>query len=161
MSKILQIPLTGNVCRAVENYAEKHISMPPKTAIISCEGACLRGEIARRAANMIAYDLASDLVVRICIGGLLGIGGGMKRLVENSNGITVLDGCAMVCGSRITRSVFPDRELDLIIIESLTEIDRNLFGMEEMEEEEIKLHTYRVAGKITKNLISKAKWKAR
>ena len=46
----IRIEKTSNVCPMCEDYAKKQASKP--VAIMSCEGACLRGEVARRAANL-------------------------------------------------------------------------------------------------------------
>ena len=54
-------------CPACEDYAEKNSTTPPKIAVMACEGACSRGEVARRAANMVANRLARDETVRICL----------------------------------------------------------------------------------------------
>lgn len=50
------IPKTPKVCPLCENYAQKEGSKP--IVVMSCEGACLRGEVARRAANILTYELA-------------------------------------------------------------------------------------------------------
>ncbi|MBN2735199.1 MAG: hypothetical protein JXQ82_10165 [Methanomicrobiaceae archaeon] len=38
-------------------------------AMMACEGACARGEVARRAANLVTHRLARNETVRICLGG--------------------------------------------------------------------------------------------
>src|SRR5512145_139053 len=57
--------VTGK-CPACEEYAERNSTTPPKIAVMACEGACSRGEVARRAANLVAHRLARDETVRIC-----------------------------------------------------------------------------------------------
>jgi hypothetical protein len=47
----VRIEKTSNVCPVCEDYAKNQASKP--VATMSCEGACLRGEVARRAANII------------------------------------------------------------------------------------------------------------
>jgi len=61
--------VTGK-CPACEDYAEKNSTTLQKVAVMACEGACARGEVARRAANMVAHRLARDETVRICLGGV-------------------------------------------------------------------------------------------
>ena len=56
-------------CGLCDQYAEKHMTDQPKVAVLSCEGACSRGEVARRAANLIAHRLVPQQTVRICLGG--------------------------------------------------------------------------------------------
>lgn len=50
----------GKLCG---DYIEKYSTDPPKIAVISCEGACARGEIARKAANLVAHNLARNETV--------------------------------------------------------------------------------------------------
>jgi len=57
MVKTIQIELAERSCAAGLRYAQKQLSTPPKDAVICCEGMCLKGETARRAANLIAHNL--------------------------------------------------------------------------------------------------------
>lgn len=61
MAQTIQIKLTNKACQAGLLYAQKHLTTPPKDAVISCEGICLKGETARRAANLIAHRLAPEV----------------------------------------------------------------------------------------------------
>ena len=45
-------------CPAGEAYAKRNIS-EGKIPVLSCEGPCIRGEIARLAANFVAHDVPS------------------------------------------------------------------------------------------------------
>ena len=148
MAETIQVKLTDQVCPLGTVYAQKHMTTPPKAAVISCEGMCLRGEIARRAANLIARQLAPEKAVRICHGGLLETGGGMKELVQRADRVLVLDGCFMLCGTRLTQGAFPDLTPDVVIIDKLFEFDHNLFGVDEMPEAEIQAHAQTAAKKI-------------
>ncbi len=152
MSKTIQIKLTDNVCPLGEAYAQKHATTPPKTAVISCDGACLRGEIARRSANIVTHKRAPGRTVRICHGGFLETGGGMRKLVEGAEQVIVLDGCPMRCGSRLTEAAFPDTKLDVIITDALVEFDRGLFGIDEMTEEEIQSHAHKAAEEVAEKI---------
>ncbi len=57
MTNTIQVRLTDQRCELGDAYAQKHWTIPPKIAVLSCEGMCLRGEVARRAANLIAHEL--------------------------------------------------------------------------------------------------------
>ena len=89
-------------------YASKHMTTPPETAVLSCEGVCLRGDVARRAANLIAHQLAPDQAVRICHGGLLETSGGMRELVKRADRVLMLDGCGLACGRRLLKGAMPE-----------------------------------------------------
>lgn len=148
MAETIQIELTDQVCPLGESYAQRHMTTPPKAAVISCEGMCLRGEVARRAANLIAHQLVPERAVRICHGGFLGAVCGMKELVRRADKVLVLDGCFMECSTRITKGAFPDLKPDVVITDRLFEFNRNLFGVDEMSEAEIQAHAQVVANRI-------------
>ncbi len=50
----VEIEKTANVCPMCENYAKSQASKP--VVVMSCEGGCLRGEVARRAANLLTFN---------------------------------------------------------------------------------------------------------
>ncbi len=58
----VNIPKTQQVCPLCETYTQRQASKP--IVIMSCEGACLRGEVARRAANVLSFELASEKTAR-------------------------------------------------------------------------------------------------
>jgi hypothetical protein len=51
----VQIEKTGNVCSLCKDYAKRQASKP--VVVMSCKGGCLRGEVARRAANLLTFGL--------------------------------------------------------------------------------------------------------
>jgi len=54
----VNIAKTRNVCPMCHDYSRKEVSKP--VVIMCCEGACLRGEIARQASNLICHSLAPE-----------------------------------------------------------------------------------------------------
>lgn len=129
-----------------EDYAKKQASKP--IAVICCEGACSRGEVARQAANILCYSLAPEKTVRICLGGAFTKDTGQRNLVKNAQRVIVLEGCFIQCASRMLAGVVKKFNSEVIIADQLYDFDRNLFGVDEMPEEEIKAHANKVAGKI-------------
>lgn len=148
MAGTIQVKLTDARCELGDSYAQKHMTTPPKTAVLSCEGMCLRGEIARRAANLIAFELAPDRVVRVCHGGLLETGGGMRELVDRADTVLMLDGCGMACGTRLFKAAFPDRRPTVAFTDGMFEFDTTLFGVNEMDETEVRQHAGTVAARV-------------
>ena len=148
MAEIIQIKLTNKACPAGALYAQKHSTTPGKDAVISCEGVCLKGETARRAANLIAHRFVPEKTVRICHGGLLTVSGGMRDLVERADRVLVVDGCGMACGTRIIKGAFPDLKPEVVFTDKLFDLDGDLFGVDEMEETEINSNAQEVASII-------------
>jgi len=148
MTDTIQVKLTDQRCELGDAYAQKHWTTPPKIAVLSCEGMCLRGEVARRAANLIAHELAPDRTVRVCHGGLLETSGGMRDLVERADHILLLDGCSLACGTRLLKGAFPESKPSVAFTDQLFELDRPLFSVDEVTEVEIKTYARTVAEKV-------------
>jgi uncharacterized metal-binding protein len=123
MAQTVQIKLTEQSCAAGLRYAQQHSATPPKDAVLCCEGMCLKGETARRAANLIAQKLVPDRAVRICHGGLLEAAGGMRDLVQGANRVLVLDGCGMACATRLLKGAFPDVSPQVVFTDKLFDLD--------------------------------------
>jgi uncharacterized metal-binding protein len=148
MADTLQIRLSNKACAAGLEYARRQSAGPPKDAILCCEGMCLKGETARRAANLIGHRLAPDRAVRICHGGLLEKSGGMRDLIRRANRVLILDGCGMACCSRLTKAAFPDLKPEAIFTDKLTSYAGNPFGIDEVPEAEISANAQNVAAAV-------------
>jgi uncharacterized metal-binding protein len=145
-----RIMKTDNTCPMCESYAKDQADKP--IAVMCCEGACLRGEIARQASNLICHKLAPDKTVRICLGGAFTKDTGQRNLVRNAKELIAVEGCFLECASRMMGGVIPGLVPRVIVADSLYDFDRNLFGMDQMAEDEIKTHAMTVAQKITRGL---------
>jgi uncharacterized metal-binding protein len=148
MAKTIEIQLAEHSCAAGLRYAQKQSSSPPKDAVICCEGMCLKGETARRAANLVAHKLVPDRAVRICHGGLLEEAGGMRDLVQRANMVLVLDGCGMACATRLTKGAFPDLEPEVVFTDRLFEYDQSLFGVDEIPDSQIVANAEKIATQV-------------
>jgi uncharacterized metal-binding protein len=148
MAQTIEIKLAEQSCSAGLRYAQQQATTPPKDAVICCEGMCLKGETARRAANLIAHQLVPDKAVRICHGGLLEAAGGMRDLVQAAERVLILDGCGMACATRLTKGAFPDLKPQVVFTDKLFEYDQNLFGVNEMDDAEISANARKVADQV-------------
>jgi uncharacterized metal-binding protein len=128
--------ITGS-CPACEEYSKKHTTDPPKIAVMACDGACAKGEVARRAANLVAYHLARDDTVRICLGGAFTKDGGQRELVRRSSPAIAIEGCFLFCSSRMMKGALPG--LEPVIVQADMYYDNDLpFGSDETTEEELR-----------------------
>lgn len=146
----VQIRKTKNVCPMCEDYARRQATKP--IVVMSCEGACVRGEIARQAANLICHTLAPEKTARLCLGGAFTKDTGQRNLVRNAKKVIALEGCFINCSSRMMKGVLPDLDPEVVIADRLYEFDKELFGIDEMSEDEIKAHSQEVAKKIVERL---------
>ncbi|MGE5412112.1 MAG: putative zinc-binding protein, partial [Clostridiales bacterium] len=78
----IKIQKTRNICPMCEDYAKAQVTKP--VVIMSCEGACLRGEVSRQAANIVCHSLLPETTVRLCLGGAFTKDGGQRNLVRNA-----------------------------------------------------------------------------
>lgn len=146
----IQIEKLRRTCSACEGYAQRQADKP--VAVLSCEGACLRGEVARQAANILCHSIAPERTVRICLGGAFTKDTGQRALVRNATRVVALEGCFINCSSRMMRGVLPDLEPEVVIADQLYEFDRSLFGIDEMPRAEIEAHARTVAEKVAGRL---------
>lgn len=77
--------------------------------VLSCEGACIRGEIARLAANRLAKAPGYR---RGCHGELFAVPGSeMAAWIRHAEQIVVVDGCHLKCHARIVEHLVPRERL--------------------------------------------------
>jgi uncharacterized metal-binding protein len=146
----VRIEKTKNVCPMCEDYGRASAAKP--VVVMSCEGACLRGEVARQAANMLCYELIPEKTARLCLGGAFTKDTGQRNLARNGAKVIALEGCFIECASRMMKGVIPGFTPEVIVADRLYEFDRTLFGINDMPGEEIKAHAAAVAKKVLDRL---------
>lgn len=148
--EVVRIEKAKNNCQLCDDYAEREKAKP--VAVMCCEGACLRGEVARQAANLLCHSLAPEKTARICLGGAFTKDTGQRELVRKAARLLAIEGCHVNCASRMMKGVLEGIEPEVIIADRLYDFDRKLFGVEEMSPEEIQSHARTAAGKIAETL---------
>ncbi len=146
----VKIEKTERVCPLCEKYSAKQASKP--VVVMSCEGACLRGEVARRAANMLSFELAPEKTARLCLGGAFTKDCGQRNLAKNAGRILAVEGCYLECASRMMKGVLPDLDPEVVVADRLYDFDRGLFGIDEMSEAELRAHAREVAKALADRL---------
>jgi uncharacterized metal-binding protein len=148
----IRIEKISSSCSLCEEYAQKEASKP--IAVLSCEGACLRGEISRRAANQICFRLAPEETVRICLGGAFTKDTGQRNLVRNASRVIAIEGCFIRCASRMMQGALVDLQPEVIIADTLYDLDGDYFGINDVPEGQIQAHADTVASKVFEKLNS-------
>lgn len=148
--EIVRIEKAVGVCPACEDYARRNAGKP--VVVMSCEGACLRGEVARRAANLLCHSLAPESTVRLCLGGAFTKDGGQRTVARNAPTLIAIEGCFLECGTRMMKGVARRIAADVVIADKLYEFDRRLFGIDEMPSGEIERHASTVAHAVLARL---------
>ncbi len=140
--------VTGK-CPACEDYAERYSTTPSKIAVMACEGACSRGEVARRAANLVAHRLAPDETVRICLGGAFTKDTGQRNLVRRAAKVIAIEGCFVNCSSRMMVGVLPDLMPEIVRADLVYNLDLP-FGIDEVPDEMFTVYAFRVAEQVVR-----------
>ena len=107
----LEIEETSLRCPVGERYAAEQMH-EGRIPVLSCEGPCIRGEIARQAAHRVARH---ERFARACNGEAVTVPeSGMARWVRGAEQVVVLDGCFLRCQARMMRRLLdPDRIVEI------------------------------------------------
>jgi hypothetical protein len=137
-------------CPAGEKYAKEQLAA--KTIpVLTCEGPCIRGEIARLAGNMITQDVPS--LARACHAETFFVPHStMTTWVKRANKVVMIDGCFLKCHGRILRKLIPEEKVIHIDALPLYKKYNDVFLMDEVPETERKAVAREVADRIISNL---------
>jgi uncharacterized metal-binding protein len=136
-------------CAEGKRYVERHLEGPAKVAVLACEGACVKGEVARIAANLLAYRLEPERTVRICHGDALTADSGFRTLVERAPRVIAVEGCGLHCVTELVKARLPGVQVTPITASTLYEYDRTrCFEIFDMPAEELAAHARVVAAHV-------------
>lgn len=135
--EIIPIEKTKVSCGLCEDYSAKKSENKELTTIISCEGACLRGEVSRRTANKICYEEFPANTARVCLGGAFTKEAGQRNMVRTAKRSIVIEGCSIKCATRMMKGVIPEFNPGIIILDQYYSFNKNLFAANEVSEEEL------------------------
>ena len=133
-------------CPAGEAYAKQQIAA--KTIpVLSCEGPCIRGEIARLAANLVAQDVPS--LARACHAETFFVPHStMAAWVKDAAKAVMIDGCFLKCHGRVLKKLIDEEKVIHIDALPLYNKYTGIFLMDDVPEEERKAVARQVADKI-------------
>jgi uncharacterized metal-binding protein len=141
--------VTG-LCPAGEAYAQRCMA-EKKTPVFSCEGPCIRGDIARLAANMVAKEVPS--FARACHAETFFVPhSSMLRWVKDAEKAIMIDGCFLTCHGRVLKNLIGEDKVTQIDAFPLYKKYSDIFSMEDVPEEERKAVARQVADKIVATL---------
>ncbi len=134
------------VCPAGEAYAERNIA-DKKIPVLSCEGPCIRGEIARLAANLVAQEVPS--YARACHAETFLVPhSAMARWVKQADKTIMIDGCFLKCHGRVLKELVGQEKVVQIDALPLHKKYSDVFLMDDVPEGERKEVARQVADKI-------------
>ncbi len=134
-SFLLKVEATQGCCPIGETVGKQNIE-EGKIPVFSCEGACIRGEIARVAANLVAKKIP---FCRGCHGELFAVPhSAMARWAESADQVVVIDGCFLKCHARIMRDLVGRNRLLEFDALSLYKKYTDVFDIDAVQESERK-----------------------
>ncbi len=137
-------------CPAGEAYAKQNIAHN-KIPVLSCEGPCIRGEVARLAANIVADEAAP--FARCCYAETFLVPhSSMTAWVKGAEKVVVIDGCFLKCIGRITGNVIDREKIIWIDTNPIHKQFSDVFLYTDVPEETRKEVSRKVADKILEKL---------
>jgi uncharacterized metal-binding protein len=145
----IQVDGVKGVCPAGERWAKDKI-VNQRIPVLACEGPCVRGDIARLAANRVANEAP---FARACFPEVVFVPhSAMARWVKEADQVVMIDGCFLKCfGRALNNQVDPEK---ITHIEALPLYNKytDLFDMDDVPEAERKETAKQVADKILPQL---------
>ena len=136
-------------CPAGEVYAKQNIA-EKKTPVLSCEGPCIRGEVARLAANIVADEAP---YARCCYAETFLVPhSSMTAWVNGAEKIVVIDGCFLKCIGRVLENVIDKEKIIHIDTNPLYKGYSDVFLYTDVPEETRNELARKVADKILEKL---------
>src|SRR6266704_6458500 len=134
-------------CPAGEIYSKQQIAKK-SIPVLSCEGPCIGGEIARLAANLVAHEVPS--LARACHAETFLVPhSSMAHWVKGAEKSIMIDGCFLKCHGRVLKKLVGEEKVIHIDALPLYKKYTDIFLMDDVPEEERKAVARQVADKIT------------
>lgn len=146
----LNVEGVKGACPAGEVYAKQQIAARA-IPVLTCEGPCIRGDIARLAGNFIANEVPG--LARACHGEAFFVPhSSFAAWITGAEKVVMVDGCFLACHGRVLKKLIPEEKV--IQIDALPMYNRysDLFSMDDVPEEERKTVARQVADKIIARL---------
>jgi len=145
----IDVSEVSGVCPAGEDYAGQQIT-EKKTPVLACEGPCIRGEIARLAANSVAGEAA---YARCCYAEAFMVPhSAMNSWIKGAETVIVIDGCFLKCIGRVAENVVGKEKVINIDAHSLYREYSDKFLYTDVPEERRNELAHQVAAKVLEKL---------
>jgi hypothetical protein len=154
--KVFSVEITGTDkhCPAGEKAGGRYIQ-EGKIPVLSCEGGCIRGEIARLAAHLVAKE---EPYRRGCHGELLTVpGSALATWMTTAKKVVLIHGCFLHCHGRVLQNLIAKEKLAQFDAHSYYRKYNENFDIDEVPEAERKAAARLVADAVLVELGKTAK----
>lgn len=149
----LEVTGSNKICAAGEKYG-RTCRDQGKIPVFSCEGACVKGEIARQAANLVAKH---DGYARACHGELFTVPQSeLSAWVREAGRAVLIDGCPLSCHGRIAGNIIGKDRLVIFDALSIHRKYAQLMDVDDVAEVE----RMRAAGEVAERVLADLKQKS-
>ncbi len=146
----LKVDGVKGVCPAGEAHAAQNIAAK-KTPVLSCEGPCIRGDIARLVGNIVTEEAPS--YSRCCYAETFLVPHStMTAWVKGAEKVVVIDGCFLKCIGRLTENVIDKEKMIHIDTNPIHKKFSDVFLYTDVPEETRKKVAREVADKVLEKL---------
>lgn len=141
----IKVKSTNGKCPIGETIGNRNIG-EGRIPILSCEGACIRGEIARLAANLVARE---EGFARACHGELFSVpDSAMAKWVKQAERVVLIDGCGLRCHGRILENLLNKTTLTQFNALAVYKKYTDVFDIDDVPEEECLQAARQVADRV-------------
>lgn len=145
----IEVESTNKRCAIGETVGNRNIH-ERKIPVLSCEGACIKGEIARLAANLVAKEKG---FARACHGELFSVpDSAMANWAKQGEKTVLIDGCGLRCHGRILQNLLEKERLVEFNALSIHKKYADVFGIDEVPEKERLQAARQVADRVLASL---------
>jgi uncharacterized metal-binding protein len=146
----LDVQGVKGLCPTGEAWARQQVAAG-RTPVLACEGACIRGEIARLAANLVAKEIPS--LARACHAETFFVPDStMTSWVKAAERVIMIDGCFLKCHGRVLNQLVDEEKIIHIDALPLYKKYTDIFLADDVPEEERKAVAQQVAAQIVVKL---------
>lgn len=145
----LEVTGIDKVCAAGERFG-RQCRKEGKIPVFSCEGGCIKGEIARQTANLLARE---NGFARACHGELFSVPhSDLAGWVMEADRVVVIDGCSLFCHGRIAENIIGKDRLININALAIHGKYADLMAVDDIDEEERRQTARKTADSILGSL---------
>jgi len=148
----IEVESTNGKCPIGETTGNRNIN-EGRIPVLSCEGACIRGEIARLAANLVAKEQG---FARACHGELFSVpDSAMAKWVKQAEQVVLIDGCGLRCHGRILENLLNEGTLTQFNALAIYKKYADVFDIDGVPEEDRRQAAKQVADRVLAALRSR------